>query len=154
MNAVPASAIARLRRAVFARHANPWSVWTRWATAPLVLVPVWTRRWSHAAIVATRFAVNPVIFLKPADDRAWASRAMLGEEQWLVERPRDAALGVNAAATVAAVIGVVAARRRRLGPAVAATAVQMALLLVYWALMARYLARHRRRDLPASGAES
>ncbi|MCP2167879.1 hypothetical protein LX83_004752 [Goodfellowiella coeruleoviolacea] len=79
---------------------------------------------------------------------------MLGEEQWLVERPRDAALGVNAAATVAAVIGVVAARRRRLGPAVAATAVQMALLLVYWALMARYLARHRRRDLPASGAES
>ncbi|WP_275040990.1 hypothetical protein [Nocardiopsis valliformis] len=31
---------ARLRRAVFARHSNPWSAWTRWASIPLVLVPV------------------------------------------------------------------------------------------------------------------
>lgn len=34
---------------VFARHSNPWSAWTRWLSTPLVLVPLWTRRWSHAA---------------------------------------------------------------------------------------------------------
>lgn len=137
------STIARVRRAVFARHANPWSAWTRWATAPLVLVPVWTRRWSHAAVVAAWFAINPVIFPKPADDRAWASRAMLGEELWITARPRDAALGVNAAVTAAGVVAVVAARRRRLAVAGTATATSMALLLVYWELMARYLERHR-----------
>jgi hypothetical protein len=136
-------AFARLRRAVFARHANPWSAWTRWATAPLVLLPVWTRRWKHAAVVATWFAINPVIFPKPADERAWATRAMLGEELWLIDRPRDAGLGVNAAASAAGVIAVVAARRRRPVPAAAATTAQMALLLVYWELMARYFDRHQ-----------
>ena len=41
-----------LRRWMFARHSNPWSAWTRWASAPLVLVPVWTRRRRDAALVA------------------------------------------------------------------------------------------------------
>ncbi|GAA3739756.1 hypothetical protein HDA32_002736 [Spinactinospora alkalitolerans] len=146
MDTTPSGAFARLRRAVFARHANPWSAWTRWASTPLVLVPVWTRSWRHAAIVAAWFAVNPVVFAEPADDRAWASRAMLGEEQWLIDRPRDAALGVNAAVTAAGVVAVVAARRRRPVPAGAATAASMALLLVYWELMARYYGRHRQQQ--------
>jgi hypothetical protein len=29
-------AIARMRRAMFARHANPWSAWSRWTSTPLV----------------------------------------------------------------------------------------------------------------------
>lgn len=133
--------LARLRRAVFARHANPWSAWTRWASTPLVLVPVWTRRWSHAAAVIAWMALNPVVFPQPADDRAWASRAMLGEEQWLIDRPRDAALGVNAAATAAWGAAIVAARRHQPAPAAIATAAQMALLLIYWEAMVRYLDR-------------
>jgi hypothetical protein len=149
MHATRGGALARVRRAIFARHSNPWSAWTRWATAPLVLVPVWTRRWNHAALVAAWFAINPVVFPKPTDDRAWATRAMLGEEMWLVDRPRDAGLGVNVAATAAGVTAVVAARRRRPVPAAAATAVQMALLLVYWELMARYFDRRRRDSLPS-----
>ncbi len=68
---------------------------------------------------------------------------MLGEELWIVDRPRDAALAVNAAATVAGVLALVAARRRRLGPASAATASQMVLLLAYWELMVRYFEAHR-----------
>lgn len=139
--------LARVRRAVFARHANPWSAWSRWATAPLVLVPIWTRRWSHAGAVALWFALNPVVFPKPADERAWATRAMLGEEQWLLDRPKDAGLGVNAAASVAGVAAVVAARRKRLAPTAVATAASMALLLVYWELMARYFDRHQRENL-------
>lgn len=140
---------ARVRRAVFARHANPWSAWTRWASTPLVLVPVWTRRRSHAAAVAAWFALNPVVFPEPADNEAWASRAMLGEELWITDRPRDAALGVNAAATAAGVAALVAARRRRAAPAATATAAQMALLLAYWELMVRYLDRHQRHHSPS-----
>jgi hypothetical protein len=152
VDATPSGTFARVRRAVFARHANPWSAWTRWVTAPLVLVPVWTRRWSHAAAVAAWFAVNPVLFPKPAHDRAWPTRAMLGEELWIIDRPRDAGLGVNAAATAAGLAAAVAAGRHRLVPAMVASAAQMALLLVYWELMARYF--DRRRQETSSARES
>jgi hypothetical protein len=134
---------ADLKHNVFARHSNPWSAWTRWLSTPLVLVPVWTRRWSHAAIVGAWMAANPVIFPKPADEHAWSTRAVLGEELWITERPRDTAMAVNAAATLAGITALIAARRRRAAPAAGATAVMMALLLVYWRLMARYYSRHR-----------
>ena len=133
--------VAGVRRAIFARHCNPWSAWTRWASTPLTLVPVWTRRWSHAGWIALWFAVNPVVFGKPAHERAWSTRAMLGEELWIGRRPRDAAMLVSAVTSASAVGAVVAARRRRAGPVAIATAVQMALTLVYWEQMVRYLDR-------------
>jgi hypothetical protein len=40
-----------VKRAVFARHGNPWSAWTRWASTPLMLVPVWRRSWRDGALV-------------------------------------------------------------------------------------------------------
>lgn len=129
----------RIKRAVFARHCHPWSAWTRWASTPLVLVPVWRRSWRDAAVVGVWLAANPVIFGKPAHERAWATRAMLGEERWIDERPMDAAMAVNAGATLA---GVTAARRRRTLPAAPAVSAQMALLLAYWELMVRYHDRH------------
>ncbi|MGH3551656.1 MAG: DUF6653 family protein [Mycobacterium sp.] len=134
--------LARIRRAIFAHHANPWSAWTRWASTPLVLVPVWTRRRSHAVLIAVWLAVNPVVFPKVTDQRNWATRAMLGEELWITDRPRDSATVLSIATSVAAVIAIVAARRHRLLPAVVATTVQMALTLVYWQQMVRYLDRH------------
>jgi hypothetical protein len=134
---------AELKSMVFARHSNPWSAWTRWLSTPLMLVPLWTRRWSHAALVGAWMAANPVIFPRPADEHAWSSRAVLGEELWITERPRDTAMAVNAAATLAGVTALIAARRHRAAPAAGATAVVMALLLVYWRLMARYYSRHR-----------
>jgi hypothetical protein len=132
---------ARVRRAIFARHCNPWSAWTRWASTPLALVPVWTRRWSHAALVALWFAVNPFVFGKPLHERAWSTRAMLGEELWISRRPRDAAMLVSAVTSAAAVCAVVAARRRRPMPAAIATAAQMTLTLVYWQQMVHYFDR-------------
>jgi hypothetical protein len=144
MVTAPASTTARIRRAIFARHCNPWSAWTRWVSTPLVLIPVWTRRWSHAALVAAWLSINPVVFGKPAHERAWASRAMLGEEQWIVDRPRDVSTVLGVVSSTAAVVAIVAARHHRLRTAVAATAVQMALTLVYWALMVRYFDRRRR----------
>lgn len=135
--------VARIRRTVFARHANPWSAWTRWATTPLILVPVWRRSWRDAAWISVWFALNPVIFGEPADQEAWSTRAMLGEEQWIVARPRDAALAVNLAGGVATAVALVSARRRRLLPTVIATAVAMTLTMGYWELMVRYFDRRR-----------
>jgi hypothetical protein len=128
----------KVKRAVFARHSNPWSAWTRWASTPLLLVPVWRRSWRDAALVGAWMGVNPVVFGRPVDERAWATRAVLGEEQWIAERPRDIAMAVDVAATAAGVVAMLAARRHRAVPAAAATALEMGLLMAYWELMARY----------------
>jgi hypothetical protein len=133
--------IARVRRALFARHCNPWSAWTRWASTPLILVPVWTRRRSHAVWLALWLAVNPFVFGKPAQQRAWSTRAMLGEELWISRRPRDAATVVSGLTSAVAVVAIVAARRHRLPPAAVATVLQMSLTLIYWEQMVRYLER-------------
>lgn len=143
------SRLARWRRAVFARHANPWSAWSRWASTPLLLVPVWTRRWRHAAPVALWFVVNPVLFAPPRDTSAWSTRAMLGEEQWIVDRPRDAALALNTVASLALGTALLAARRRRPRAMLGATAAAMAVTLGYWALMVRYHDRVIRGAPPA-----
>ena len=136
--------LARLRRAVFARHASPCSAWSRWATTPLILVPLWRRSWRDAAWVAAWFGLNPVVFPAPSDRSAWSTRAMLGEEQWIVDRPRDAALLVNVSAGVALATAMVTAWRRRLLPAAIATTVAMTVTLGYWALMVRYFDRRAR----------
>lgn len=94
--------------------------------------------------IALWLAVNPFIFGKPAHHRAWSTRAMLGEELWISRRPRDAATAVSGATSAAALGAVLAARRRRLRPALIAVAVQMALTLVYWQQMVRYLERQSR----------
>jgi len=125
-----------VERAVFARHCNPWSAWSRWASAPLVLVPVWRRSWRDAALVGAWMAINPVVFGKPAHERAWSTRTMLGEERWIEQRPIDAVMA--AAATAAGVTAMIAAGRRRVVPAAVATAGQMAMLLVCWALVVRH----------------
>ncbi len=92
-------------------------------------------------MIALWFAVNPFVFGKPAHERAWSTRAMLGEELWISRRPRDAATLVSAVTSAAALSAVVAARRHRLVPAAIATAMQMALTLVYWEQMVRYFDR-------------
>jgi hypothetical protein len=142
--------IAAVSRAIFARHANPSSAGTRWASTPLVLVSIWTRRWGHAVLIGFWLAVNPVVFGKPADERAWSTRAMLGEELWITRRPRDAAMAISALTSAVSLGAAIAARRRRLIPAATATTVQMAMALVYWKQMVRYF--DRQRDLGGSHA--
>jgi hypothetical protein len=91
------SPLKRLTRKVFERHSNPWSAWTRLLSTPLVFVPFWTRSWKHAYLVGGWMLLNPIVFPKPEDDSAWATKAMLGEEMWIAERPLDKAMAVNAA---------------------------------------------------------
>jgi hypothetical protein len=54
----------------------------------------------------------------------------------------DTAMAVNVAATLALLVAMVAAHRRRAVPAAAATALEMGLLMAYWELMARYYDRN------------
>ncbi|WP_208321895.1 DUF6653 family protein [Paramicrobacterium chengjingii] len=124
--------VSQVRRAVFARHSHPLSAWSRLATMPLVLVPFWTRTWSHAVFIAVWFLVNPVMFGRPRSTRSFASRAMLGEEIWMTEKRRDAALAIDALASGLTVGAAVAAWKRR--PVVAAVSISlsMAVILEYW----------------------
>jgi hypothetical protein len=76
--------------AAWARHANPWSGWTRVATLPLLVLALWSRTWIGpwwaAALVAALLAwtwANPRAFPPPRTTAAWMSRAVLGERLWL-----------------------------------------------------------------------
>lgn len=137
------SPLKRLKRKVFERHSNPWSAWTRLLSTPLVLVPFWTRSWRHGALVGAWLLANPVLFPKPKDDTAWATKAMLGEEMWIAERPMDSAMAVNAVASAFGVGGVLASLKRKPLPAAAFTAAEMSLLLLYWRLMVAYYEEHK-----------
>ena len=138
------SSLKRLTRKVFEHHSNPWSAWTRLLSTPLVLVPFWTRNWRHAALVGTWLVLNPVVFSEPEDDSAWATRAMLGEEMWIAERPLDRAMAVNVAASAFGIGGVVASFERKLLPTALCTTLEIALLLLYWQLMTEYYEEHRK----------
>jgi hypothetical protein len=79
----------RMDDATWARHANPWSVWTRVATLPLLLLAIWSHAWigwwSLLAMIAVSLWIwiNPRLFPPPASTRSWASRGTLGERVWL-----------------------------------------------------------------------
>jgi hypothetical protein len=136
------SQMKRLLRKVFSHHSNPWSAWTRLLSVPLVFVPIWNRSWRHGAIVGVWLIVNPIVFTEPKDDKAWATRAMLGEEMWIAKRPLDRAMALSVGATAFNLGGVWGAYRQRLIPTTVCTVGQVALLLAYWREMALYYERH------------
>jgi hypothetical protein len=80
---------------VWRRHANPWSVWTRFVVLPLMALAIWSRvwigPWAWAPVVALLvwLWVNPRVFAEPRSTQSWASRAVLGERIWL-NRKREA----------------------------------------------------------------
>ncbi|MEW1839242.1 DUF6653 family protein [Nonomuraea angiospora] len=74
------------------RHANPWSVWTRFAAIPLMIAAIWSREWLGwwalvpVGLVVVWLAVNPHVF--PAVERpgSWSARGIYGEKLWLRDR--------------------------------------------------------------------
>jgi hypothetical protein len=70
------------------KHANPWSVWTRYSALPLIMVAFWSRVWigwwSLLPIIVslTWMFFNPVLFSKPKSTNHWASKSVLGERVW------------------------------------------------------------------------
>jgi len=75
---------------VWARHANPWSGWTRMATGlPLFSLAVWSRVWlGWGAVLAVAVALawiwfNPRAFAPPDNIDNWMSKGVYGERIYL-----------------------------------------------------------------------
>ena len=70
------------------KHANPWSIWTRFATLPFLIIAVWSRVWIGwysiipIGILVFWLIINPTLFKKPKNFDNWWSRSVLGEKYW------------------------------------------------------------------------
>lgn len=75
--------------ATWLRHANPWSVWTRFIILPLLALAIWARVWlgwwslALVIILAIWTRYNPRAFPAPKTTNTWASKAVMGERVWL-----------------------------------------------------------------------
>ncbi|GFE63973.1 DUF6653 family protein [Litoreibacter roseus] len=73
------------------RHANPWSVWTRFTCLPLIVLALWSRAvfgWWSLVLLALSLIwtwANPRAFPPPSDYGSWGSRAVLGERIFLAK---------------------------------------------------------------------
>lgn len=71
------------------RHANPWSVWTRFTCLPLMVLSLYSWGWIGWGALplfllsAAWTWVNPRAFPPPDDFGSWASRGTLGERVFL-----------------------------------------------------------------------
>jgi hypothetical protein len=70
------------------RHANPTSVWTRFAVPPMLAVAIWSHDWigwwslAPTGLVVVFLMINPLLFREPSSTRNWASKAVFGERIW------------------------------------------------------------------------
>ena len=91
-NAQKLAALFQMTDIVWARHANPWSVWTRYGSLPLLIGAIWSRVWLGwgalipAVVVIVWIWLNPRIFPKPKTTHHWASKAVIGERIWLNQK--------------------------------------------------------------------
>ncbi|MEL7343292.1 MAG: DUF6653 family protein [Pseudomonadota bacterium] len=101
--------------ATWARHANPWSGWTRLSILPLFALAVWSRVWLGwgalvpVVLVAIWTWMNPRLFAEPNSFDNWMSQAVLGERVWLARCDRPVARHHQSAAkllSIAAGFGV------------------------------------------------
>ncbi|NVK17263.1 MAG: hypothetical protein HWE30_01060 [Methylocystaceae bacterium] len=76
----------------WARHANPWSVYTRFTALPLLALSVWSRWWlgwdALYPLALTIFWIwlNPRLFPAPKSIDNWASKGVMGEQLFLRRR--------------------------------------------------------------------
>ena len=98
------ASLFRLDEGAWERHANPWSVWTRVATWPALMLVLWSFHWFGMwsllplAVTVGWLALNPHAFPPPVSTRSWASRAVLGERVYLRRELHPVPIGhVNAA---------------------------------------------------------
>jgi len=84
-----AETLMGMRDADWRRHANPWSVWTRFTCLPLIVLAIWSRDWIGGwsvlplAVALFWTWANPRAFATPLDYGSWAARATLGERVFL-----------------------------------------------------------------------
>lgn len=97
------------------RHANPWSVWTRFTCAPLLVLAIWSRDWiGWWALLAFAAAAlwtwyNPRAFPVPLSFDTWAGRGTRGERLYLARAEVDIPHHHTRAATVLTIASSLAA---------------------------------------------
>lgn len=70
------------------KHANPWSIWTRFATLPFLILAIWSRVWIGwyclipVVVLVIWLKINPTLFKKPSSMDNWGSKSVLGEKYW------------------------------------------------------------------------
>lgn len=81
----------RMDEAAWARHANPWSGYSRLTCLPLIVLAIWSRTWIGAwALLPLAAAlvwtwINPRLFPPPRETGAWITRGTFGERALLSE---------------------------------------------------------------------
>lgn len=71
------------------KHANPWSVYTRYSVLPIIVISFWSRQWIGwwclipGLLSLLWMFFNPIFFQKPASTKNWASKSVLGERVYL-----------------------------------------------------------------------
>ena len=83
------ASLMRMDDATWARHANPWSVWTRVPLLPLIALALFSRAWIGWWCLVPFLALqvwvwaNPRVFAPPVSTDSWASKGTFGERVWL-----------------------------------------------------------------------
>ena len=83
------------------RHANPWSIWTRFVTLPFIVLAFWSRIWLGwycvipVSVLVIWIIVNPRLFKKPANFNSWGSKAVLGERIYIKRKEEPIPSGHN-----------------------------------------------------------
>lgn len=71
------------------RHANQWSVWTRFAAIPAMIAAVWSRAvlgawaWLPVGVVVLWLILNPFVFAPVTTPTRWVEKGIYGERLWL-----------------------------------------------------------------------
>jgi hypothetical protein len=121
--------MAIMKKQTWERHSNPWSVWTRVLTYPLVYVPVWNRSWRQAVCVGGWFLVNPRLFPPPQDDSSWATRSVLGEQVWTRKAHTDLPMTISILSAVSFLVALYSAYTQQLWRLVSFGSLALALKL-------------------------
>jgi hypothetical protein len=91
------TALARFAKSVgmtdeaWQRHANPWSVYTRFVAIPAGLLAIWSRTWFGwwalvpVGLVIVWLWLNPHVFPAVREPRSWAAKGIYGERLWVNE---------------------------------------------------------------------
>jgi hypothetical protein len=148
--------------AVWARHTNPISVWSRIVSVPLPFVVIWFRDelglMTIAVLAATAvwFWINPRLFPEPKSKSSWTSRSILGEQAWLrPDRPEPLVMHKFWAWTTYILGGfglMIATWALVVGSAIYLAIGSLLLMVsktIFLAVMVRYL-RHIRASCPAA----
>jgi hypothetical protein len=131
-----------LPEAMWNRHANPWSGWSRLLAGPALLYAVYRRDVRLLGLAVLWAAVNPVVFPeREVDPDDWMTRGVRAEQAWLDgEFDAGAARWVNAGSAPVWLYALYAAFRGRARAAGLSGAVAMAMKLWFVNELAR---RHR-----------